>query len=159
MWLAEQGDLYVALSDILGRALKFGIKWVNKGQISMHCGDVSNIGRIGSDRQLRCHGGNLTFIKLFDIKFLVYHLLTDQRGSSLALETNLSFIWPDTSSPMNPWTKGMSDRVTDWGLSKRLTAYFLFQGFPKTVQVLLESGAHINCQTTAGETALMRVSG
>lgn len=30
------------------------------------------------------------------------------------------------------------------------------QGFPKTVQILLESGAHINSQTTAGETALMR---
>ena len=53
----------------------------------MHRGDVSSIGRIGSNRQLPCRGGNLTFIKLFDIKFLVYHLLTDQRGSSVSLET------------------------------------------------------------------------
>jgi len=34
-----------------------------------------------------------------------------------------------------------------------------FQGFPETVQILLQFGAHINSQTTAGETALMRVSG
>ena len=79
----------------------------------MHRRDVSSIGRIGSNRQLPSRGGNLTFIKLFDIKFLVYPLLTDQRGSSVSLETNLSFIWPDTSSSVNPWTKGMSDRVTD----------------------------------------------
>ena len=76
-------------------------------------GDVSSFVRIGSNRELRCRGGNLTFIKLFDIKVLVYHLLTDQRGSSVSLETNLSFIWPDTSPPMNPGIKGMSDRVTD----------------------------------------------
>ena len=71
------------------------------------------MGGSGIAAQLRCRGGNLTFMKLFDIKFLVYHLLTDQRGSSVSLETNLSFIWPDTSSPMNPGIKGMSDRVTD----------------------------------------------
>ena len=35
----------------------------------------------------------------------------------------------------------------------------LFQGFPETVQILLEAGAHINWQQTAGETALMKVSG
>lgn len=35
----------------------------------------------------------------------------------------------------------------------------MFQGFPETVQILLEAGAHINWQQTAGETALMKVSG
>lgn len=41
----------------------------------------------------------------------------------------------------------------------RILNLFLFQGFPETVQILLESGAHINWQQTAGETALMKVSG
>ena len=31
------------------------------------------------------------------------------------------------------------------------------QGFSETVQILLESGAYINQQQTAGETALMKV--
>ena len=35
---------------------------------------------------------------------------------------------------------------------------FFLKGYPKTVQILLESGAHINWQNTAGETALIRVS-
>ena len=41
----------------------------------------------------------------------------------------------------------------------RILNLFFFQGFPETVQILLESGAHINWQQTAGETALMKVSG
>ena len=42
-----------------------------------------------------------------------------------------------------------------WAL---LSLSFFFQGFPETVQILLECGAHINWQQPAGETALMRVS-
>ena len=39
-----------------------------------------------------------------------------------------------------------------------LSFLFFLKGYPKTVQILLESGAHINWQNTAGETALIRVS-
>ena len=39
-----------------------------------------------------------------------------------------------------------------------LSLLFFLKGYPKTVQILLESGAHINWQNTAGETALIRVS-